>query len=414
MLFQINPSFTKKNQLKLNLSKNFVNQNFKLCFSLVYSIQSIDGAEIINQTGRYYELIIKKNTVLIDLQIPRIGSYNMSCGPEGTFIIDDKNNYIKAEVSDLKFENKIAEVKYDQSTVDDYIPIVPEPTKYIFKKDFIEINDKTFKIVNDNTIIKNIINYTERLELTFSNDKGFPIHFIVNNYIEDEYSLEISKDKIEIFHKNYGGKFYGIISLIQLIDFYKNKLPICTIHDNPKYQWRGMHLDCARQFYTMGEIKRLFDYMAFFKLNRFHWHLTDNEAWRIEIKKYPDLALNGGYRGYNFKIPPLYGSGYDKYGGYYSQEDIKDLIIYAQKLNIEIMPEIDLPAHSWALLEIMPELRDQSSNIVSEDVGSYKNNTINPSLEKTVTFLKDMLNEVSAIFSYDVIHVGVDERPSNA
>ena len=175
-----------------------------------------------------------------------------------------------------------------------------------------------------------------------------------------------------------------------------------------------MHLDCARQFYTIDEIKRLFNYMALFKLNRFHWHLTDNEAWRIEIKKYPDLALNGGYRGYNFKIPPLYGSGYDKYGGYYSQEDIKDLIIYAKKLNIEIMPEIDLPAHSWALLEIMPELREQSSNIVSEDVGSYKNNTINPSLEKTVTFLKDMLNEVSDIFSYDVIHVGVDERPSNA
>ena len=135
MLFQINPSFTKKNQLKLNLSKNLVNQNFKLCFSLVYSIQSIDGAEIVNQTGRYYELTIQKNTVLIDLQIPRIGSYNMSCGPEGTFIIDDKNNYIKAEVSDLKFENKIAEVKYDQSAVDDYTPIVPEPSKYIFKKD---------------------------------------------------------------------------------------------------------------------------------------------------------------------------------------------------------------------------------------------------------------------------------------
>ena len=120
MLFQINPSFTKKNQLKLNLSKNFVNQNFKLCFSLVYSIQSIDGAEIINQTGRYYELIIKKNTVLIDLQIPRIGSYNMSCGPEGTFIIDNKNNLIAVEVADLKFENEIEEVKYDQLTIDQF------------------------------------------------------------------------------------------------------------------------------------------------------------------------------------------------------------------------------------------------------------------------------------------------------
>ena len=131
MLFQINPSFTKKNQLKLNLSKNFVNQNFKLCFSLVYTIQSIDGAEIINQTGRYYELIIKKNTVLIDLQIPRIGSYNMSCGPEGTFIIDNKNNHIAVEVADLKFENEIEEVKYDQLTIDQFTPIIPEPIKFL-------------------------------------------------------------------------------------------------------------------------------------------------------------------------------------------------------------------------------------------------------------------------------------------
>ena len=258
-------------------------------------------------------------------------------------------------------------------------------------------------------------NIISKLDINFTSEKGFPIFFKKDDQLlNDQYFIQITKDNIEIKYNNYGGKLYGLISLVHLIDFYQTKLPICTIHDNPKYQWRGMHLDCARQFYTIDEIKRLFNYMALFKLNRFHWHLTDNEAWRIEIKKYPDLALNGGYRGYNFKIPPLYGSGYDKYGGYYSQEDIKDLIIYAKKLNIEIMPEIDLPAHSWALLEIMPELREQSSNIVSEDVGSYKNNTINPSLEKTVTFLKDMLNEVSDIFSYDVIHVGVDERPSNA
>ena len=107
MLFQINPSFTKKNQLKLNLSKNLVNQNFKLCFSLVYSIQSIEGGEIVKQTGRYYELTIHNNTVLIDLQKPRICSYNMSCGPEGTFIIDDKNKHILQFISTLLAEDAL-------------------------------------------------------------------------------------------------------------------------------------------------------------------------------------------------------------------------------------------------------------------------------------------------------------------
>ena len=414
MLFQINPSFTKKNQLKLNLSKNLVNQNFKLCFSLVYSIQSIEGAEILKQTGRYYELTIQNNTVLIDLQKPRIGSYNMSCGPEGTFITDDKNKHIKVEVTDLKFENEIAEVIYDQSTINNFIPIVPEPTNFIFKKDYVEIKNKTFKLINDNNIIKNTSQFTDKLGIIFSIDNGFPIYFIENNYEEDEYSLDISKDKIQILHKNYGGKLYGLITLIQLIDFYKNKLPIGKIDDKPKYSWRGMHLDCARQFYTTDEIKRILDYMALFKMNRFHWHLTDNEAWRIELKCYPNLTRSGSYRGYNMAVPPFYGSGYEKYGGFYSHRDIKNLISYAKNLNIEVMPEIDLPAHSWALLQVMPELRDEKTNIISEDVGSYKNNTIDPSLEETKKFLNSMLDEICEIFSFNVIHVGLDERPDNS
>ena len=414
MLFQINPSFTKKNQLKLNLSKNLVNQNYKLCFSLVYSIQSIEGGEIVKQTGRYYELTINNNTVLIDLQKPRIGSYNMSCGPEGTFIIDNKNKHIKVEVTDLKFENEIAEVIYDQSTINNFIPIVPEPTNFIFKKDYVEIKNKTFKLINDNDIIKNTSQFTDKLGIIFSIDNGFPIYFIENNYEEDEYSLDISKDKIQILHKNYGGKLYGLITLIQLIDFYKNKLPIGKIDDKPKYSWRGMHLDCARQFYTTDEIKRILDYMALFKINRFHWHLTDNEAWRIELKCYPNLTRSGSYRGYDMAIPPFYGSGYEKYGGFYSHRDIKNLISYAKNLNIEVMPEIDLPAHSWALLQVMPELRDEKTNIISEDVGSYKNNTIDPSLEETKKFLNSMLDEICEIFSFNVIHVGLDERPENS
>ena len=163
---------------------------------------------------------------MIDLQIPRIGSYNKSCGPEGTFIIDNKNNYIEVKVTDLNFENEIEEVKYDQLTADEFTPIIPEPTKFISNKDFVVINDKTFKLVNDSNISKNTMQYTDKLGIVFSSNNGFPIYFIESNYKEDEYSLEISKDKIQIFYKNYGGKLYGIITLIQLIDFYKNKLPI--------------------------------------------------------------------------------------------------------------------------------------------------------------------------------------------
>ena len=129
-----------------------------------------------------------------------------------------------------------------------------------------------------------------------------------------------------------------------------------------------MHLDCSRQFYTIDQIKRLLIYMSLFKLNRFHWHLTDNEAWRLELKSFPNLAKNSSFRGYNQIIPPFYGTGYKKSGGYYSKDDVKNLIQFAKKLNIEFMPEIDLPAHSWALIKIMPELYDKSSNMESIDL----------------------------------------------
>ena len=103
---------------------------------------------------------------------------------------------------------------------------------------------------------------------------------------------------------------------------------------------------------TIDEIKRLMNYMCFFKLNRFHWHLTDNEAWRVELDCYPNLTKVGAFRGYDHKIPPFYGAGYNKTGGYYSRSQIKELTEYGKQRNIEIMPEIDLPAHSLSLIHI--------------------------------------------------------------
>ena len=137
--------------------------------------------------------------------------------------------------------------------------------------------------------------------------------------------IVIDKKLLTIHYSDYGGKFYSIITLIQLINFYKSKLPLGSIEDKPSLGWRGMHLDCARQFYSIDEIKRLMDYMCFFKLNRFHWHLTDNEAWRVELASYPKLTKIGSFRGYNESIPPFYGTGYNKTGGYYSRSQIKEL-----------------------------------------------------------------------------------------
>ena len=413
---EIHLIFTKNNQLKISITNN-VNQSLdlKICFSLVYSIENIVGGIILKKIGRYYEISPEKNEIILILQNPRIGSYNLSCGPEGLFVIDSKEKKLECVIHPLKFEKPIPLVQYTDDQEKILNPVIPIPFLSQLKNEFVNISNLQFKIKEEEKdFFKKIKNITEVSNIVFNTTAGCEIVFLKKKLQADEYKIFIDKNLITINYSDYGGKLYSIITLVQLINLYKSKLPLGLIEDKPSLSWRGMHLDCARQFYTIAEIKRLFDYMCFFKLNRFHWHLTDNEAWRVELKCYPDLTAQGAYRGYNKKIPPFYGAGYDRSGGYYSRSEIKELIEYAKQRNIEIMPEIDLPAHSWTLLQIMPELRDSTSNISSEDVGNYPDNTINPALEETHTFLENILEELSEIFSFNIIHVGVDERPKES
>jgi len=408
--------FTQNNKLKIQIINNqYVHGDFKICFSLVYSIQDISGATISKKVGRYYEIHSQEDEIFLTLQEPRIGSYNLSCGPEGLFVIDKNDNNIECKIIPLKFENPIEPIVYADEKDKIFNPVIPLPNLLKLDEETIPIKDLNFKIPTDEkNFFDNLKNIFYASNIKFNTSSGYSIVFKRQNLKSEEYKINIKKEFISIEYSDYGGKLYSIITLIQLINFYKTYLPICSIEDKPSLNWRGMHLDCARQFYTIDEIKRLMDYMCFFKLNRFHWHLTDNEAWRVELECYPNLTKVGAFRGYNEIIPPFYGTGYNKTGGYYSRSQILELIEYARGRNIEIMPEIDLPAHSWTLLQVMPELRDSSSNIVSEDVGNYQNNTINPAVEETHRFLKDILEELSEIFSFNIIHVGVDERPKES
>ena len=408
--------FTQNNKLKIKIiSDQYLHGDFKICFSLVYSIEDICGATILNKVGRYYELHSQQDEIFLTLQEPRIGSYNLSCGPEGLFILDKNENKIDCKIIPLQFENPIDKIIYSDEQEKNFVPIIPLPQKLSLQKETVQLNSLDFKIPSgEKVFFENFNNFLKSSKINFNTSTGHLIILEKHNLNSESYKILFDKHSVTIHYSDYAGKFYAIITLIQLINFYKTNLPLGFIEDTPILNWRGMHLDCARQFYSIQEIKRLLDYMSYFKLNRFHWHLTDNEAWRIELNKYPNLTKVGAFRGYNEKIPPFYGTGYSKSGGYYTRTEIKDLIDYAKRRNIEIMPEIDLPAHSWTLLQIMPELRDQTSNISSEDVGNYPDNTINPALEETHTFLKNILEELSEIFSFHIIHVGVDERPKES
>ena len=421
----VTPKINNENFLEILIenttSKNF--DSFKLCFSLVYSIKFIKGAKIYKQTGRYYELKLnypkllpsKSVVIIITLQTPQIGSYNMSCGPEGTFIIDKDDKIIESFVNSLTFENEIFMPIYQRIIGTTSMPIIPEPKVIKFSDKFISCKNNFF--INNEKLyeIINVLQITcKYLEIDFKSQNGIKINYRNEKLGIDEYRIDISSEQILILASDYGGRFYALISLIHLIFFYNEKLPIGVIQDKPQFVWRGMHLDCARQFHSVKQIKRLLTYMGLFKLNRFHWHLTDNEAWRLEVKSFPNLAKQTSYRGYHEFVPPVCGSGYYRYGGYYSFQDVAEIVQYAKKLNIEVMPEIDLPAHSWSTIQVMPELIDKTSSQTFHDVGNYENNTINPSLDYVWKFIEKIFADVAENFPFSIIHIGVDEIPEKA
>jgi hexosaminidase len=211
------------------------------------------------------------------------------------------------------------------------------------------------------------------------------------------YILKIEPRKITIQSSGNEGIFYGIVSLLQLIRGQPPgniiNLPAATIADAPRYQWRGFMLDESRHFFGKEKVKQLLSWMAFYKLNRFHWHLTDANGWRLEIKKYPKLTAVGGLGNYSDSLAAA---------KYYTQEDIKEILAYAEDRFITVVPEIDMPGHASAANRAYPEFNGGSTR-------GYPNFTFNPANEDVYPFLGDILKDVNALFPSRMIHLGGDE-----
>ncbi|NTE00444.1 beta-N-acetylhexosaminidase [Agrobacterium tumefaciens] len=255
----------------------------------------------------------------------------------------------------------------------------------------------------------------------------------------NEHELISNNNEIIIYACSENGLFYGIQTLIQLIPDTKSQLlriPSVSIVDYPRFDYRGMHLDVSRHFFDVTFIKQYIDYLALHKMNYFHWHLTDDHGWRIEIKKYPKLTEIGAWR--NGSIIGLWpGKGNEnikyqvlptevkitpkdavlktdgiKHGGYYTQEQIKEIIDYAAKRYITIIPEIEMPAHSMALLAAYPELGTEPNKKyeVAQTWGMMnKYNNVLQASDTTFKFMENVLREVMDLFPSPYIHIGGDE-----
>ena len=250
------------------------------------------------------------------------------------------------------------------------------------------------------------------------------------NLGDEGYLLNISTTEINIVANSYAGLFYGTQSLLQYI-IANNiqtpiKLPNLSISDKPNVAWRGMTMDVSRHFFNTNAIKELLDLLAFYKMNVFHWHLADNEGWRLEIKKYPKLTEVGAWRteipgSIFYKKDSTYTKKLDgepyQYGGFYTQKQVKDIVAYAKDRNITVVPEIDVPGHSGAALTAYPEFscekhqQESPNSMLWNGVMKPENVNLNycGGQESTFEFIEDVFTEVMALFPSKYIHVGGDE-----
>lgn len=216
------------------------------------------------------------------------------------------------------------------------------------------------------------------------------------------------------------GIFYGMQTIYQLLPIKKDRIsqggisiPAVTIADKPRYGWRGMMLDVGRHFYPVDFVKQYIDYLAMHKMNSFHWHLTEDQGWRIEIKKYPELTKTSAFREGTMIGAYSNNPKYDtiRHGGFYTQDQVRDVVAYAKDRYINVVPEIEMPGHALAALAAYPELSCTGGPFKVGKIWGVYDDVFCAGNEKTFEFLENVLTEVAALFPSPIIHIGGDESP---
>jgi hexosaminidase len=305
------------------------------------------------------------------------------------------------------------------------VAIIPQPnslqqTRHSFALSAstpIQLADENFKgaAVFLNGYLQNYYGFSLPVQNAAGNKQSI-VFSVQKSLSEGAYELTVANKAIQIKASDAEGARNAVATLLQLLPVAKQQpLTIAgvQVEDAPRFAYRGMHLDVSRHFYSVAQVKKYIDYLAYHKMNYFHWHLTDDQGWRIEIKKYPLLTQIGSKREGTI-IGRYPGTGFDNkpYEGFYTQEQIKEVVAYATERSITVLPEIEMPGHSMAVLASYPQL-STTPNIakkVSTTWGVFDkdNNVLNPS-EETFTFLENVLLEVMELFPAKYIHIGGDE-----
>ncbi|MCU4155335.1 family 20 glycosylhydrolase [Carboxylicivirga sp. A043] len=302
--------------------------------------------------------------------------------------------------------------------------LIPYPAEVQQQGGHFETEAEILSVSSDDAFIIQLLNKQlsreKGLELPIAEEGMIRFKLVQDNTIPTEgYRLTVDKGVlIEATEKS--GLLYGAQTLRQLLTLNNGKvsIPKLTITDYPRFAWRGMHFDVSRHFFSVEEIKQFLDYMAMNKLNTFHWHLVDDQGWRLEIKKYPKLTEIGAWRknvGFTANQEKgLNTKNTESYGGYYTQTEVREIVAYASERNITIVPEIELPGHSAAALVAYPEYYcDNAGELEIWEQAGVSAGVYCAGKESTFQFLEDVLTETMELFPGEFIHIGGDETPKD-
>jgi hexosaminidase len=237
---------------------------------------------------------------------------------------------------------------------------------------------------------------------------------------DEAYRIVFAAEAITVFSGGHAGFLYAFITLGQILHGARRRpsqfvLPESgEIDDAPRFGWRGTLFDLSRHVFQIGALHPAVDVLAWHKFNRFHLHLSDDEGWRLEIPQYPALAAIAGWRGPGLPLRPMFGSPPERHGAVYSRAEAAGLVEHAAALGIVAVPEIDVPGHSFATLQALPQLRDPGETGGYHDVHQYTNNALNPAVEETYDFLETVFGTIADLFPSPLIHIGGDEVAKGA
>jgi hexosaminidase len=312
------------------------------------------------------------------------------------------------------------------------IAIIPKPQHLEMGEGQFIINADTIIVTSEQAIAKLVVSYLQPatgFELKIQAESEAESNIITLGLSDEAsdnpegYQLTVTNDKITLQAPQATGLFFGIQTLRQLLpaqivgdELAENvewAIPAVAISDGPKFTWRGLHLDVARHMYPVEFIKEFIDMMVLYKYNIFHWHLTEDQGWRIEIKKHPKLTEIGAYRA-ETPIPENREQGDGKpYGGFYTQDEVREVVAYATERYITVVPEIEMPGHSVAVLAAYPELGCVGEGYQVRTKWGIAKDVLCAGKDSSLELMEDVLSEVLDLFPSEFIHIGGDECPKD-